>query len=775
MRAILFALGVAGVIALGPRPTRAQQEHEDPALPPGMTGLEAGDMLRWQEGEEQVLFLSGGVKIRQGPVSITASRAMVWLRKGPAGALQIQELYAEGNVKFKRAKDTLWAERLLYNLPEDKAVMVEFRAKSFTKSINQSFYIEARQARMVSKGMVEADDLSLSTCSYGVPHYHLVIKHGTFMGVDEVQKTSDLDIWPFDSWQLLAESLYPELVGAPFFFFPALLLSPWIEDFPLRRLQFGRTTRFGYYAYATFGHRIMLPDENGVYRPWGDLELEFDWRQLRGGAYSANLAYGQPGYSGYVKTYFMWDLGRDPSLSFNATLPPLTRPERGRAHWFHRQDIDEHWRLELEVNYVSDSSLLEEFFDEEFRQDKEPETAAYLRYLDGPFGAYLYEKYRLNSWQTQLEYLPKINFTLLDLPVWTGRASTLYFNQKVDITRLRERFASGTELPTQQTWRMDSVTEVSMPWDFGVFQASPFVQEELTYYSNPLVGDSLVRELTTAGGRLTTQIHGTFPDLRWDSVGLRGVRHVAEVEVKYANTFRDTVPVSDLYPYDEVDQLTEFEQVSLSLRQRFLTRDGSGKVYEFFNVLGMIQYYPLPDRDTVTSNPTNYEPPFNWIPIAPDLDGFFVPRRWSNFYYEANFTPRQFLTISVNGQLNPDSGHEEIRNVAASVTPLAGLTVSAGESKVRGIVDAVSLGIGWQVTEKWSVGAATQYDRVAQQWLNQSIVIGRDFHDFIVQVDIENNLSTAEKRVSVGIVPKFLNASGFKRSPLLPLAAPSSD
>src|SRR6185503_2926226 len=100
-------------------------------------------------------------------------------------------------------------------------------------------------------------------------------------------------------------------------------------------------------------------------------------------------------------------------------------------------------------------------------------------------------------------------------------------------------------------------------------------------YEEDLNGDSRTRVLWTSGTRLTTQIHGTFPDVTWERAGLRGLRHVVEIETRYANNFFNTVDPADLFPYEPVDQLDRFEEVSFEVRQRFLTKDATNKPFEF--------------------------------------------------------------------------------------------------------------------------------------------------------------------------------------------------
>lgn len=293
---------------------------------------------------------------------------------------------------------------------------------------------------------------------------------------------------------------------------------------PVRELKYGHSSHYGQYFYASLGSQIQFKDDAGKMRRWGDIDTKIDWRQIRGEAGGIEMKYGWQGYSGYLDSYFLHDLGRNPSNAFDAQFPPLSHPDRGKAHWYHRQEIDEHWRYELEVNYITDGSLLQEFFQAEFQLAKEPESAAYVRWLDGDAGAYVLGRFRLNSFQTEDEYLPRSDVNLLSHPILPGFMDNLYLTERVDTVDIRRQFDKGLAMASVDTWRLDALTKVTLPFEFRYFQFAPLIQNRLTYFEDDLAGNSRLRDIWTAGARLTTQLHSTHPDLSWERIViLRGV------------------------------------------------------------------------------------------------------------------------------------------------------------------------------------------------------------------------------------------------------------
>ena len=755
-RILAAALLAAGALV-------APGSAEEPAQE-GKIVVRAGDAVLWQEEGQEVTFFTGQFSVLRGDFEMSGARAMTWRRAG--SGRPFDELYAEGNVVLRQGTQKIQAERLWYDLSAGRAVIVDLRGQAYSQDLRQAFYLRAREARMLMLGRLEATDIQISTCSYGVPHYHIEVGRARLSGRDPRSPQSWIEPFPFRDWRFRVEDVYPEFTGAPVFFFPGIILGPWVKEFPLRSLRVGRSSRFGAFVYSEFGAKIKKKVEDHKPRTWGEVILEADWREKRGGAYGLDLLYDWEKYHGYIDTYFLHDFGRDLDVDFERKFPPLERAERGRVRAFHRTDLSPHWRFELESWYFSDRSLQEEFFEKEFKEDKEPETAAYVRWIDGPWGAYAYERHRLNDFQTQNEYLPRLDFWMLQVPPVPSLLDNLALTEHLDVVHIRRMFDEEAGMAPQRAWRLDAVTELQCPWDLGPLQVSPFVHQRTSVYEDGPEGEGELRSIWTAGGRVAAQIHATHPGIAWDLVGLRGLRHIAEFEARYADAVDCSLPPAELYPFEEIDRLDEFQEWSFEMRHRFKTRGEDGRPFEFLNLGVEMEYYPDPDRDTRSSRPDNILPPFNWIALAPDTETLDYPRRRvSNVHYEALFQPSDFLRLAAAGEYNSEAHQEEVREAAVGVTPVEGVSASVGHTYVRGLTNAYTFAASWAITEKWRVSGVLQYDFRADEYVSQDLVVARDFHDFVVELVVERDFGRDEHRFYVTFVPKFMGGARKSRTP----------
>jgi len=770
------------VLALAATAAEAQdRKSAEKPQGPQKTFIQSANALSWEEGTVQVTFLTGGVTVERPDLKIQASRAMLWKDKDSKESFD--EIYAEGNVIITRGPQRMQCERFYYNNITDLGAIVDVRLRAFSKELKADFFAMAKEARINGRSQEKlvAHDVTLTSCSYGVPHYHLTVEQATLLSSEEAVETKKgrVGFTGFgDDWNVDFDQLVPEFSGIPLLYLPGLSVGPWLMNFPVRTIRFGHSSIFGNFVYSDFGSRIRLKEDNGKLKQWGDVNLKMDWRQVRGFAGGVDMQYKWDGYKGFLDTYFLHDDGRRPGSEFDAQFPPLTHPDRGKAHWFHRQDLDEHWRVELEAYYLSDPSLLEEFFPNEFKELKEPETAVYARWINQNMGAYLLGRFRLNDFQTFDEYLPRLDFNMFSQPIAPSFADNLLLTERVDVVDIRHLYDEALGLQSIQTWRVDALTELQAPFDFRYFQISPFVMNRVTYYEHDLAGDERLRDVWTTGARLTTQLHATHADLNWERVGILGLRHVIEFEGRYTNNFSNNVAPADLFQYEPVDGIDHFEEVSFQIRQRFLTKDPLNKPFEFFNLTLGIEYYPNPGRDTVGANVNNFLPPADWIPLASDPNtGVYTKRLWSNLQYDFQLKPRNLFTVTGSGEYNPVTHAEDVREVGVTFTPFEGFTGSVGQTMVKGVTNAFSLGMTWALTPKWSFSVMGQYDFKVGEYLQQELVLARDFHDFSIEGVFEKDFTRGDTRFLVAVVPKFLGKAGLNRShlyrPGVPTPAPT--
>ncbi len=254
-------------------------------------------------------------------------------------------------------------------------------------------------------------------------------------------------------------------------------------------------------------------------------------------------------------------------------------------------------------------------------------------------------------------------------------------------------------------------------------------------------------------------IHGVH-DLSIETLGLRRLKHLLQLEARVAANLSSNMKNDDLFRFDGVDRIDEFQEVALSVRNRLQTKvmiGGKLETWEFLDFGLQIELYPDSSRDTVAFNENNFFPPFHWIPLGPLTSaGDFPERRWSNLFWDFRLQPRNFFGLQGRGQYNPEFDQEERREISVNLQPLPSVSVSVGNTYVRDVTNAYTAGLAMRIAEKWTVSLRTQYDFRAGAFTQQQIVVGRDLHDFILEVSLENNPGRDERRVFFAIVPKFL-------------------
>ncbi|MHC4605926.1 MAG: LPS assembly protein LptD [Planctomycetota bacterium] len=718
------------------------------------------------------LYLADTVRIHSADMDLRADRVIVWSPgvgpgKSAEALRQPAEIYAEGNVRYVRGGRTFRAEALYYDFETGKAYLTDIRTTAPFKVIGKTVTLRAERLRGVAKGKLVAENIRLSTCEYGDPHYDVYVVSALMEGTKESENPGPYEVWPYDEWRMTASSIIPRFQGVPFFWFPVYsVLYPDMQDFPIRSVRGGRTDRFGVFAYVDWGRKVskgfvdsLNPSDPGDpgddERKWGDVVLETDWRQERGGALGLDLKWEWTGYHGYVDTYFLHDDGRSGDSDFDDKFPPLSREERGRARAFHRHDVSDEWRYELEASYISDRDLLEEFFRKEFHEGKEQETLAYLRFRDGNIGAFALERHRLNDFQTQLEYLPRVEAHLVSQPLFPEILDLVTLSSEVQLSQVRLRYDEELDKTADDMWRLDAYGELRAPLDAEYAVVTPFAGFRGTLFHEDVNGDTQFRRLFSVGARASAVAHGVH-DVTWDLVGLRRLRHVVQAEAGYTTNSLEEGGEEDVLPFELVDDLGRFEEASFILRQRFETKTEKGETREFLRIDGAVEYYPNPIRDTRALRNDNFLPPFHWIPLAPGETGGYADRHWSNIHWEAELRPANLFYALAHGEYNPEDDREEVRVLQAGANPDRRLSLSFSQTLVRDVSNTVTGAVVWRPSEKWTLSGSMTYDYEREEHVWRRIVVGRDLHDFILEAYFERNEVRDDTRFYVTFVPKFL-------------------
>jgi hypothetical protein len=707
----------------------------------------------WEEKGELVYIFFGQPDLRYKDILIKANVMVGWGKGGKD--LPIHEVYAEGNVRLKRGDQHIWADRIYYSLKQDKGIIINFKARGMYKRFKYPVVIRAQEVRQIGRDHFEATNASFTTCTYGEPHLHIGVK--------------DVRLWikreeGRESFTGTGYGITPVIFGIPFLYLPRLQFTSE-EEFPLRSLKLGLSDRFAFYTLGKLSYTVRKGtlDRLGIYKDitpvddlerWGETSLKLDYRHKRGGAYGVELDYGWGPYSGYLKTYYLRDKGPDPDNSFDRQFLPLIDKDRWRVKLFHRHQIGQDIRGDIELSYISDRNLLPEFFNREWKEWKEQETLLYIRWLKGNRGATFQQRHRLNDFQTQTELLPKIELRLFSeqIPIFGGLPISLW----AQLGHLRRLYDKQDWQPSQRTWRWDTMVELAYPFDSGWIQWNPFVIQRFSAFSRDLEGDSSSRLLGTAGIRANLHASRNYPFK--GLLNIERIKHIGSLECRYTNTYLSTLDPARLYQFDQIDGLDRFEEVALELHQRLIAYPPKGdkkEALEFLRLSIGLEHYPEPGRDTTSFRWDNFVSPYYWIKLSPSADGRYKRRDYSDAIVGLKFKWR-WGELGVTEQYNLEEGNEEFRKSILSASPAEGLQIFATQNLARGVTNAYTYGFRWRLLDKWGLSFFEQRDARLGRVLERRASFRREFHDFYLELIYEKDAGKDESRFYFTLVPKFL-------------------
>lgn len=709
-------------------------------------------MQAWEEGELEVVYMSGTVVIRGPAGTLRADRVIGWRRKLGPRPVDFDEIYAEGAVTYRTPHASIAAKGLFLDRKLDRALLFDFVMRSEPPGVPVVF--RAREARRLSSDRYVLQDVSATTCVYGSPHYDVRIARADVAVVADPREAAVDPGWSLfprgGDIYVAGDDLTLWYGALPVFYFPGMTYRLG-DDLVLRSMQGGGSSRFGGFVYTEWG----LSFESGFgrdRRQWGELILEADYRRIRGFAGGLDFRWNAGPVRGYVDTYYLRDRGQNESLAYESQFLPLDDEDRFRARLFHRQELSSQVRMEAEVSYGTDRNLLHEFFAAEFKEGKEQESTLYFRGIHGPFAWYAQYRARLNDFQTQLEYLPRFEAWWM-----ASRVGPLHIAGSIQLANLRQMFDEALGTRPFQTERIDAFQEAALPIDLGPVQILPYAGVRLGAWGDNLTGDSESRVLAIAGLGVRTRLQRTFEVAL---LGLDGIRHIVEWQARGMRAYARGFDPASMFRFDAVDTLASFEEISLELVQRFQTRERNAhgdlqRIREFLTLSLAVEYYPDPDRDTTALIEHNFTYPFDPMGIFPLPGRPFESRRWSNVFWGVDLAPRGAVTLRARGEYDPLNREEAAHQIGMKAALGEAASIGFSNTYVKGGASNFAYSADVALTPKWKVEWMLHQDRASGEILVQRLGLVRDLHDLFVRVTFENDRVRDDVRVMLRFEPKY--------------------
>lgn len=752
-------------------------------LPDRNLELRADHAVLWCD-RDLVLFLmqgGGGTKgepLRAGPEIPTAPDRPP-LRPPSARDLDaalrngLKEIYAEGHVLFRDGDEhVLFADRVYQHLLEERGVVVdcdlygqaEFKERRtplqpIPEERKVDLRLRARELRLLGTRQVVADDAQFTTCRYGNPHYHI---HASTLTAKE---ETDEELHTSPVVEMKDASM--NLEGVPIAPLPGFAVAADEgQSLPLERVHAGHSTRYGAFLQTVWGGDLpetgqAISDEFNLPKP-----LRLGWESDVDGYSARGVGLGQAFHwkapkliEGEMGGYWIRDhANHDQETDFT-----IDQPDRGRAWLRDRFNFADHWQFDTEVNYLSDQGFQPEYFEREFKEEKEPENYGHLiRQQDNTRFGFLYMN-RLNSFQSQTDTLPGADFeqigqplAKIELPGWLERdhqPNYLVLSHFESAGNYRDHPADSDPNPAERVVRADSQLELSTTVPVGPASIRPFAGGEFTGWDRNANDDANIgRAAGSAGARGELEIHRNF-DAYSPTLGIDGLRHIVLFQADYVNVYDVSKEPSQLIPIDSIDQLKPLEEYLLAVRQRVQTH----RAKETVNVLDLdveLPVFPHAERDNPVTTPTGVEGQ-TYGPLHVELHHrpyFETP--WlknTTLFAETdwNLHEHRFSSVDLGVALMPVPGSPEW-------TTLVSWLAQPGVSR------ALTAEIDYRLTDKWSVAALEQYDFFLGSGLEHRYELRRIGDDFTIALGFERDVAAGNTSITIAIYPNFLGNRGHR-------------
>jgi hypothetical protein len=516
------------------------------------------------------------------------------------------EFYLEGNVVFRDGDRVIYADRMYYNVNENRGTLLNAEMLTPVPDYQGLVRLKADVLEQVDKQNFIAYGGAVTSSRLGVPRYWLQSQSVTFR--DQQRPVTN----PFTGMitpdplfageaavehELLATSHnnFVYFGGFPILYWPVLATDLTRPTFYIDNLRFGHDNVFGTQVKVDWDVYEVL----GIRNPWPGTEwiASTDYLEQRGLGLGTNFRYddfglfGIPGpYRGSIDAWGIDDRGLDNLGRGRRKLIPES-DLRGRVRAKHRQLLPQGFQLTSELGLVSDRNFLEQYYEREWDQSKDQTSGTELKQFLGTDTWSIRADARFNDFFTQTEWFPRFDHFLLGRSPLYERL-TWYGHSSVGYGRLRVADPPSAINPREfDTWqpldwevpnallpayfadlpevryeglRAATRQELDLPLTLGMVKVVPYVLGEAGYWGQDLARDDVTRLYGQAGVRASLPFWRANPLVQSRLFNLNGLAHkvVLDVDAFYADSDRalDRFPLYD--PLDD-DSVEDF-------RRRFL-------------------------------------------------------------------------------------------------------------------------------------------------------------------------------------------------------------
>jgi len=665
-------------------------------------------------------------------------------------AREPMELYAEGNVKILYEGSTFLCDQVYTNLAEKRGVLLSGQIFGERDILDRKhpLHFKAEALKQVCGRLHTMENATFSTCVHSIPHYELRIEHSELKG-DPKEGIMSLN----------GTSIAIRGAEIPLFDTSFQVGRHWY--FPVKRLKVGTSSRYGPHAIITLGENFdklgkkahsALGIDNGFR---GDIELELGLLDKRGIGLGPALEYESEGlYKGYLKGYFIND-----SADSDRGGAPIEENKRGRIRTQNRVELGDGHLLDLELSYITDRHFLDEYYESEFKTDKEQETYAYFHKAQDHQSYSLLGRFRLNDFDSQNEYIPQARWDLSALPVPVGGINPIvhsmpgvFYSHGTEFSQVRYRPDDELAQDGDRLTRGDYNGLVEAPFKAGIMKITPFYENRMSYFERTLDDSQPAARLAESFGVRSGLLFHALSDFKSGLLNIDGIRNIVEPALVYRDTFAINKEAGKLIPFDEMETPVRGDALALEVRQRIQTRDPeeAGMVHTMYDGLFRLPFFP--DRRLGEDDHRMGNLGFDlWF--RPLFSGRLLKKLTLNEEGEFDLTRKGLDALNSRLHINPDDDY----------------TLILRHRWIRSRHSYFGTAFRYLLTPKWEVELGVQYDIVKRTWVDRSLIFRRRAHQWLFEIECEIDRGDNNKSVSLNITPLALFSDKHKGSIFDPL------
>jgi lipopolysaccharide assembly outer membrane protein LptD (OstA) len=640
-RAIVLLLFGGGLALFAqPAPSPPPAVPATPAEQPQWT-IEAPDGAEF-DLNTGLASATNGVVVRYGDATLSARRATVNQRTG--------EVVAEGDVRVQRQTQVWTGERIRFNFHTGQMTAEDFRAGV---------------PPLFTRGLVLAGEQ----------------QEGVFVGLDGLVTTDDN---PEPNLILRAKKIvvvsgdYVEARQAtvyvgkvPVFWLPYFKRSLKMEA-PKLELLPGYRSKYGPFLLTTYRWK-WSEQVDGALHLDGRLERglgvgpDFDWHLSRWG-------------EGHLKAYYLHD--EDPGEDdFERPIDP----DRYRVYLYHLANPATNLTLRGMLRYQSDIYVTRDFFEDEYKRNKEPSTFLQANQLWRHFSLDVMVQPRVNEFFETVERLPEVKLTGFRQRLGP---TPFFYESDSALGYYRRRFADGDTNEMFEAFRGDTFHQVVLPWTFfNWLNVAPRAGGRFTYYGEAAGPGATTEEETrgvfNTGVEVSTKASRLWRDIHSRTFQLDGLRHIVQPSINYAWVPEPGVPPRKLpqfdyempslrllpvqFPdYNAIDSIDSQNVLRFGLRNRLQTKRKEG----LDDVVSWALYtdWRLRPEEGQTTFADVYSEldlkPLSWVTLSSELRFNINDGTLNEADHRLTFTPNDVWSLMVGNrylrddpQFGPDAGH----------------------------------------------------------------------------------------------------------------------